>query len=301
MTTRKPSTLDAIRTYRENPDAIVEAGEMVDMRFPAGSRMTLRGAKLFHMLVQAAGVNVAEPMTHKVTISELNESFHLSVADLIELVDELHATTLKLQLTDAKGRRFTKSGPILADAEREDETESQAELRFEFSATLRRVIANSNHWAVISKRAVLAFESRYALRLYTFLSLRAGLRKTSEEFTVEEVREVLGVPAGRLADWKSLRRRAIEPALAEINQLAGFYAGCIPIKHGRRVVGVKLTWGLKDTTARLTAAKELERPKVGRKERREGRVESLVLENDWQREELAAALTVAGTIQRKSV
>lgn len=300
MNTRTATTLSAIRTHKGDPDAIVEAGEMVDMRFPVGGRMTLRGAKLLHLLVQAAGVNVAEAITHKVTIAELNETFHVSVAELVELVDELHATTIKLQLTDAKGRRFTKSGPILADAEREDEIQSQAELRFEFSPTMRRIIANSTHWAVISKRAVLAFESRYALRLYIILSLRANMRKTSEEFTVEELREILGVPLGRLADWKSLRRRAIEPALAEINQLAGFYAGCIPIKRGRRVVGAKLTWGLKDAPARVTAAKELDRPKVGRKERRNGQVETITLEAEWQREELATALTNAGAISRSS-
>lgn len=296
MVVRQHNTLDVIRTFKGHPDAIVEAGEMLDMRFPVGSRMTLRGAKLFHLLVQAAGLNVAEAITHKITLAELNETFHLSIPELIELVDELQTTMIKLQLIDAKGRRFVKSGPILSDAEREDENQSQAELRFEFSATLRRVIANSTHWAVLSKRAVLAFESRYALHLYTFLSLRANLRKTSEEFTVAELREILGVPIGRLADWKSLRRRAIEPAIAEINQLAGFYAGFSPIKRGRSVVGIKLTWGLKDHPARIVAAKELDRPRVGRKERREGRVESISLETDWQREELAAALTNAGAV-----
>jgi len=294
----QPTTLDAIRTLRGDPDAIVEAGEMVDMRFPVGGRMSLRGAKLFHLLIQAAGVDVAEPVTHKITLAALNETFHIAIPELIELIDELHTTTIKLRLTDTKGRRYTKSGPILSDAEREDEAQEQAELRFEFSPTLRRVIANSNHWAVISKRAVLAFESRYALRLYTVLSLRAGLRKTSEEFTVEDLRELLGVPAGKLMIWKNLRRRALEPAMAEINQLAGFYAGFVPLKRGRKIVGVRLTWGLKDHDARAEALKELERPKVGRKERREGRVELVAREEGYEREELATALTEAGSFDR---
>lgn len=286
----RATTLDAIRTMRGDPDAIVEAGEVVDMRFPAGGRMSLRGGKLFHLLIQAAGVEIAEATSHRVTLAALNETFHVSIPELVELIDELHTTTLKLKLTDAKGRKYTKSGPILSDMEREDEDQGQAELRFEFSPTLRRAIANSNHWAVISKRAVLAFDSRYSLRLYTVLSLRAGLRKTSEEFTVEELREMLGVPVGKLTDWKSLRRRAIEPALAEINQLAGFHAGFVPLTRGRKIVSVRLTWGLKDHTARIEAMKELERPKVGRKERREGRVEELAQAEDWQREELATAL-----------
>lgn len=286
-----PTTLDAIRAMRGDPDAIVEAGEVVDMRFPAGSHMSLRGGKLFHLLIETAGLDVAEEITHRITLAALNESFHVAIPELIEMIEELQTTTLKLKLTDGRGRKFTKSGPLLADAEREDVGETQAELRYQFSATLRRAIANSNHWAVISKRAILAFESRYALRLYTVLSLRAGMRKTSEEFTVDELRELLGVCAGKLGDWKSLRRRALEPALAEINQLAGFHAGFVPLSRGRRVVGVRLAWGLKNHAARAEALKELDRPKVGRKERREGRVEELVRVEDYQREELATALS----------
>lgn len=290
----QPNTIDAIRNMRGHPDAIVEAGEMVDMRFPSGGRMSLRAAKLFHLLVQAAGVDIAEVMTHKITLAALNETFHISVPDLIELVDELHTTTLKLKLTDPKGRTYTKSGPILSDVEREDEHHSQAEIRFDFSPTLRKAIANSSHWAVISKRAVLAFESRYSLRLYTVLSLRAGLRKTSEDFSMDDLRELLGVPAGKLATWKNLRLRALDPAIAEINQLAGFHAGFIPLKRGRKVIGVSLTWGLKDHGARVEAMKELERPKVGRRERREGRVDLVAQQEGYQREELATALTNAG-------
>lgn len=290
-----PRTLDAVRSYRDHPDAIIEAGEMVDMRFPAGGKMSLRGAKLFHLLVQAAGVDVAEAKNHRITLAALNETFHLSVSELIDLVDELHTTTLKLRLTDPKGRQYTKSGPILSDVEREDEEEHQAELRFEFSATLRKAISNSTHWAVISKRAVLAFESRYALRLYTVLSLRAGMRKTSQDYTLEELREILGVPDGKLKEWRNLRAKALERAVAEINHLAGFHAGFVPIIRRRKIVGVTLTWGTKDAAARVEAMKELDRPRVGRKTRREGRVEHLVEVEEtmegWEREELATALS----------
>lgn len=126
-------TLDAIRSQANNPDAIVEAGEVVDMRFPAGTTLSLRAAKLFHLLVQAAGVTVADPKQHRMTFASLNETFRISIPDLEGLVDELHSTILKLHLTDQTGRSYVKSGPILSDVEREDETLAQAELRFEFS------------------------------------------------------------------------------------------------------------------------------------------------------------------------
>lgn len=295
MSTEKSKALDAVRSYRDDPDTIVEAGEMVDMRFPSGGRMSLRGAKLFHLLIQSAGVEIADDKVHTITLASLNEIFHVSIPELVGLIEELHTTTLSLKLTDAKGRRYTKSGPILSDVEREDEHETQAVIRFEFSRTMRRVIANSSHWAVISKRAVLAFESRYALRLYIVLSLRAGLRKTSEDFTLEDLRELLGVPHGKLTRWQDLKTWVIEKAIAEINQLAGFHAGFVPLKQGRRIVGVRLTWGLKDQAARIEAMKELERPRVGRKARRDGKAEDIAVIEGHEREQIATALTDAGT------
>ena len=296
----KPArTLDAIQNLRDDPDAIVEAGELVDMRFPSGGHMSLRGGKLFHLLVQAAGVEVAQEVTHKIPLALLNDTFHIAVPELMELIDELHTTTLKLKLTDTKGRRYTKSGPILSDVEREDEANTQAEIRFQFSATMRKTIVNSSHWAVVSKRAVLAFESRYSLRLYTVLSLRAGLRKTSEDFTVEDLREILGVPAGKLARWQDLKTWALDPAISEINQLAGFHAGFVPLRRGRRIVGVTLSWGLKDRSARVEALKELDRSKVGRKARRDGSADLIVEAEGRQREVLATALSAAGA-QRNS-
>lgn len=288
-------TIDAIVNRRDDPDAIVEAGEVLDMRFPSGGHMSLRGGKLFHLLLDHAGVQVADDVTHCILLAALNKTFHVSVPELIDLIDELQTTTLKLKLTDKEGRRYTKSGAILSDVEREDEAHAQAEIRYRFSATMRKTIANSSHWAIVSKRAVLAFESRYSLNLYTSLSLRAGLHKTSDIFNLSELREILGVPTGKLTEWKNLRLRALDPAISEINQLAGFHAGFTPLKHGRKVVGVSLHWGLKDKKDIVEAIKELDRAKVGRKARRTGSADIIVHAEGWEREDLATALLQVGS------
>jgi len=284
-----PTVLDALRINRGNPDAIIAAGELVDMRFRSGNTLSLRAGKLLCMLIQEAGIAVVEDTQHRVPYSVVNETFHRSRDELVEAIEELHSTTVSIGLTDQDGRRYVKSGPILSDVEREIEELAGAEIRFIFSATLRQVIANSTHWAAISRRAVLAFESKYALRLYVFLSLRAGLRKTDEDFDLDDLRDVFGLPPDRLPRWQDFKRRALDPAIAEINHLAGFRAAYKPIKRGRKITGVKLAWGLKAGEELIEAHRELDRTRTGRTARREGKVETIAAERQRIADSLARA------------
>jgi len=285
----RPTTLDAIRMHRADADAIVTAGELVELRFVSGNMLSLRAAKLLCLLIQEAGIAVADQVQHRVPYSVLNESFHRSRDELAEAVAELHSTVISVRLTSRKGRAYTKSGPILSDVEREADDLADAEIRFEFSPTLRRVIADSTHWATVSRRAVLSFESRYSLRLYLWLALRANLRKAAEDVSLDDLRDLLGLADGTFGRWQDMRRFVLDRAVAEINHLAGFHAGYMPLKHGRRVAGVRIAWGLKDRAELVKAAKELERPRTGRKARRAGLVETIAQERHRIAESLAAA------------
>lgn len=285
----KLTTLDAVKMHRADADAIVAAGELVELRFVSGDSLSLRAAKLFVMLIQEAGVAVADRVQHRVPYSVLNETFHKSRDELAEAVLELHSTVVSVKLVSRRGRPYTKSGPILSDVEREPDDLDDAEVRFEFSPAMRRVIADSTHWAAVSRRAVMAFESRYSLRMYLWLSLRANLRKTSEDISLDDLRELLGIEPGKLKTWQHLKSRALDPALAETNFLAGFHAAYQPLKQGRRVVGVRLAWSLKGRAELVAAQRELERPRVGRKARRAGLVETLAEERHRLAESLANA------------
>lgn len=285
----KLTTLDAVRMNRADADVIVAAGEVADLRFVSGNALSLRAAKLFCLLIHEAGVTVADQVQHRIPYSVLNETFHKSRDELAEAIHELHTTTVSVQLVSRQGRACVKSGPILSDVEREPDSLDDAEIRFEFSPAMRRVIANSTHWASISRRAVLSFESRYSLRLYLWLSLRANLRKVSEDIALDDLRALLGLSGDTMIRWQDMRRFILDRAIAEINQLAGFRAEYMPLKQGRRVVGVRIAWGLKDRAELVKAQKELDRPRIGRKARRAGLVENIAQERHRMAESLANA------------
>jgi len=285
----KLTTLDAIKMHRPDPDAIVAAGEIADMRFASGGSLSLRAAKLFCLLIQEAGIAVADQVQHHIPYAVLNETFHRSRDELVEAVMELHSTVVSVRVVSRKGRPYVKSGPILADVEREPDSLDDAEIRFEFSPAMRRVIADSTHWAAVSRRAVLAFESKYSLRLYLHIGLRVNRRQTSEDVSLEDLRDILGIAHKTLPRWQDMKRRSLDPAIAEISHLAGFKATYMPLKRGRRVVGVRLAWGHKDAPDLIETQRELDRTRVGRAARRDGLVETIAQERHRLAESLANA------------
>ena len=290
MSQLNSKTTDALKRYAKINDAIVEAGEISDWRFAHGTSLSLRGAKTLHLLIQAAGVRITDDVEHRITYSELNKTYHLTLKQLEEVVDELHTTILKLKLKRQDGRSYTKSGVIIADAERDHDTTAQAELRYRFSQTMRQAINDSTHWAVISRKAVLAFNSKFSLRLYSLISLRANLRKTSEVFLLEDLREIMGV-GSYYKEWANFRQRCLDSAIAELNQLAGFNVGYRALKKGRSVKAVEMFWGIKDQDELKESFKELERSSVGRKARREGSVEIISQAEQIERHEIAQLLS----------
>jgi hypothetical protein len=85
----------------------------------------------------------------------------------------------------------------------------------------------------------------------------------------------LRVPDSKLERYNDLSRYAIQPAILEVNGLADFEVSIRPRKRGKRVVGVTVAWTWKDQKARREAWAECERPRVGRKARLKGQVETI--------------------------
>lgn len=86
----------------------------------------------------------------------------------------------------------------------------------------------------------LAFRSRYSMRLYEFVcSIHFHpLESLQWNFTLEKLREVLG--AEHYTAWKSLKQRALDVAVQEINTYSNKRISYTCKKQGRSVVGIEL-------------------------------------------------------------
>lgn len=275
-------TKQALADRADRPDELVASGRQIDMVFRPGQRvLSLRAGKLWHLLVKAAGIDLAAAKDHHMPLADLYGSGigHMTLAERIDALRELQTTLIEVRVPSPKVKGGTRviTEAMLARVERDED--DRGDLVWRFGGTLRRVFADSEHWAVLSKRAVMAFESRYSLRLYELVALRAPLdHKTAEIFTLEDLRARLGVPVGKLINWPHLRQRALEPAIDEVNQLAGFRVQYEPVKKGRAVTAVRLIWEEKTPAERKTTKRELDAPRVGRRSRRDGSAEVIAEE-----------------------
>lgn len=268
----------ALADREDRPEELVSSGYHADMIFRAGQRaLSLRAGKLWHILVKLVGADLSDERMHTVSLAELSDTGlgHMTRSERIEALRELQTTLIELKKPSikVKGLRYV-SGPLLAHVERDED--DAGNLVFEFSRTAREIFANSEHWAILSKRAVLSFESRYSLRLYEMIAARVNLNYvTSETYSIEDLRSRLGVEIDKMTRWADFRRFVLEAAIAEVNQLSGFRIRYEAIKRSRAVASVKLYWAKKPDEELKDTKRELDGSRIGRKARRDGTAEKI--------------------------
>jgi plasmid replication initiation protein len=124
-------------------------------------------------------------------------------------------------------------------------------------------------WGRVRNSVIFAFTSKYSLALYELISARINLKHMfSEEFTVEDLRALLGVPDGKLERIPNLLQKVINPAVLEVNGLADFGVKIDTIREGGKVrglvTGFRVSWYRKSVPELQTAFSEIKRSKVGR-------------------------------------
>ena len=248
---------------------VVKAGELVEARFAKGSSPSAAARKMLALLIQKAAGDAWKPGPHTIFKRELRGS-HNSNDRLNDAFDELQGTLLRIEITAPDGRAAALVAPVVAYRIEHLEDDDKARVWWEFSEPARRAMQGSDHYAAMNRAALLAFESRYSVTLYERGALLAGRRNSHWRGTVNELREVLGIPINRYRDWGGIRQKVLEPACAEVNQLADFACGW-KVEQGPRnkVLAVELWFRLKDQTERAATDRELDETRNGRKARRD--------------------------------
>ena len=276
----RPKSTDNVKALKTR-DISPRAGEMVKPNEIIGiagiEGWSLVDRRTWNLLlVNAWGERLEDPTADfYVGLRELR-GLHDSNDRLKECLRKLQKTLVSAKMPDGS----TRTVQMLGGTDMDDDERTDGVLKYDFHRKLVPLLRDSEVYARMEVKVLSAFTSKYALSLYEVLASKVNMRRQSEVVDVATLRQWLGVEQGKLGRWPDLKRKALTPAVDEVNGLSPFSVEAEPIKRGRKVVQVRLSWAKKEpfSPAEQAAAREVNRARVGRKARLSGTAEAVVPE-----------------------
>jgi len=263
---KKIQTID----IKSSRDTMIKAGELVDV--VEVTPLTLTDRKIYNLLIDNAQNNLAKPVEHSLSKEKLRQS-RRGNEQVDDSILRLMGGIVQIK-TERDGEPATIRVPLLGRNIIHDRKDGN--FYYTFDPILRDVFMNSNVFARLKMSVMLSFSGKYGLALYEMIEKRINMRRTEEIFSIAHFRNLLGVPKDKLTTWHNLKTRAIDPAVAEVNQLAtDFRVEITGLKTGRSFNEIKIQWWRTSPDGEEAAIVEHMYSKVGRKARREGTVEQI--------------------------
>jgi hypothetical protein len=242
-------------------DEFAKPGNLVEVRFVKGQSLSLTAARLLALMILTAGGDAWEPVAHRMRKADIRRG-HKGNERISDMLEELHRTLFAVDDLSWRGRKATKRfSLILSSTEEVEENGGETGwIEWEFTPEARRLIRESETYAVLNRQAILGFRSSYALRLYEMGALRLHRRQSSWKADLTAIRAAFGIAPELYKDFAQLRRKVLEKAQAEINTLAHFTVDWREIKRGRAVAEVEFTFHPKAAPAQLALAADVDAP-----------------------------------------
>lgn len=248
----------------------IKPSELIDVY--EVSPLTLTDRRIFNELIANAWESISEDKEHTISKAALKGSMKGNER-IEDTIRKLMGAIVETKIT-INGEPATERVQLLGYNKSVNQNDGL--LYYRFPAELRRLIANSNIWAKIERDVMFAFTSKYALALYEIVQKRRNLRIQREKFSIDEIRRLLGVPPKKLKLFGDLNKYALKKAVDEVNALSDMDILMVPLKRGRKVIGVEMWWFQKDLPKAKESYAELQKHKAGRKARINGTVEQPV-------------------------
>jgi len=264
------SQIKTTNIQRSHSD-FVKPSELIDIH--EISPLTLNDRRIFNELIANAWESIEEDKEH--VISKMSLKGSMKGNERIEdTIKKLMSAIVETKMT-INGQPATERIQLLGY--NKSMSNNNGLLYYRFPDELRRLIANSNVWAKIERDVMFAFTSKYSLSLYEMVQKRRNLRMQREKFSVEEIRNLLGVPKNKLKLFGDLNKYAFKKAVEEVNALSDMEVRLVPLKRGRQVTDIEMWWFQKELPWAKESYAELQKHKTGRKARLNGTVETPVL------------------------
>lgn len=244
--------------------------ELVTAKFEKGSSLSLPAAKALNLMIAQAAGDSWRDGSHIITRGELRAIGNMTNKEIEAILDELGAVRFKIETKSERGRQLMRRRPLFIILDNENSDQSDDRIEFEFEKSMRQILSKSDHYTVLYRKTMLAFDSKYALKLYEIGARQVRIGKALK-LTVAELRNLMGVPEGKIVRWPDFRRYVLDSSFTEVNQVADFFGSWqVEMKRGRVIEKVSLAFAHKEPAAVEQAHREREATRVARRGRRKG-------------------------------
>lgn len=272
-----PSTSGPLRVLDLKPrrEQAVKPAELIQIT--GHQALTLNARRAITILWHNAHLQgVEEGRDYTIEIDDLKPDHHKGYEMVEEAIIALMGTILTVRMADGRTRRVQ----FLGGNDLDDPERPAGALTYSFDKRLVEILKDSAIWGKIALPVLMAFTSKYAVSLYENASQWAGLgRKSYHDLSLDQFRAMLGVEAGKYGAFGALNKHVLKPVLMEINALAPFNMSVSPVKEGKKVARLRVSWWNKNRDEMDAAFRELHQPKVGRRARISGQAEQVQVQD----------------------
>jgi hypothetical protein len=244
--------------------SLIKPGELVDV--VEMTPLTLVDRRTYNLLLAFAWDRIDEDVEHAIPKAVLRGA-HKGNERLSDTIRRLMDAKIEVRIV-RDGKRYLRRIHQLGTVDRPEDEDEDGNVYYRFPAELREIIQQSSIFARLQTEVMFCFTSKYALALYEMVQKRGNLKhKNTDDFSVDEMRGLLGVHRGKLTEYADLRRFALIPAVQEVNAFSPYMVQFDAIRHGKKVIKLRLIWFAKDEQGLKAAYCEVQRHKAGRKAR----------------------------------
>ena len=252
-------------------DDFAKPGNIVEVKFVKGQSLSLTASRLLALMILTAGGDAWQDRPHRMRKADIRRG-HKGNERISDMLEELHRTLFAIDDTSWRGKKATLRFSLISSSREETDDEGGPDagwIEWEFTSDARKLIQESETYAVLNRQAVLGFRSSYALKLYEIGALRLHRRQASWRGDMPALRAALGVSPEVYGDFAQLRRKVLDRAKAEIDQLAHFRVEWKEFRQGRTVTEVEFRFLPKDAPDQIATVDEASRHSAGRRARRD--------------------------------
>ena len=257
-------------------DEFAKPGNIIEIKFVKGESLSLTASRLLALMILTAGGDAWEDRPHRIRKADIRRG-HKGNERISDMLQELHRTLFAVDDKSWRGKKATLLFSLISRSKEETDEDGGETgwIEWEFTPDARKLIQASETYAVLNRQAVLGFRSNYALKLYELGALRLHRRQATWRGDMQALRAALGIPPDVYTDFAQLRRKVLEKAKSEIDQLAHFRVEWREIRQGRTVTELEFRFEPNGAPEVLETVDELDRHSAGRQARRTGSVETV--------------------------